>query len=184
MTGDHLPIRGLAVPGLNPSARAILMALDSSVLPSEPTTDTANCGTTCTADTATCSWPQGTTPSGSQPRRPSYICSGSEPHCRTSQHARLQPGAFAERPLCTDCLLRLLRTAHGSPCRATRYGRQSRRHPATTLASELHYRTALRTHCCCPPVHVWPGPSTLTTKENIATRTPNVYLSGHRFWWS
>lgn len=42
-------------------------------------------------ETANCWWPRTAPLFGSQPRRPSCVCSGLEPHCRTSRYARPQP---------------------------------------------------------------------------------------------
>ena len=68
-----------AVPGLGTSARAILMALGSSVLPS-----VINCWY---CSTAYCRRPVTAPPFGSRPR----CASAPEPHCRTSRCARPQP---------------------------------------------------------------------------------------------
>jgi hypothetical protein len=146
-----------AVPGLKASARAILMAPGSSVLPS--VINHLPSGDCVLLVMRTAQWPAIALLFGSQPRRPSCVCSGSEHHCRTSRCARPQP---TPSPRCCS-LTSLLGTAnctygychcgtaHGGPSslRATRSGRQSRRRPAATLASELHHRTVLRTATAC-----------------------------------
>lgn len=63
------------------------------------TRGTAYCGLLCTAGDAYCWWLGKRRAFGSRPRRPSGICSGSEPHCRTSRHARPQPTPFTGEPL-------------------------------------------------------------------------------------
>ena len=124
---------------------------------------TGNCCTAGTAYCLYCSWPDRAPRSGSQPRRPSCICSGLEPHCRTSRCARPQPTpsprccSLTSLPGTANCTYRgychciNCGTAGGGPLslRATRSGRQSRRRPATTLASELHHRTVLLTATSC-----------------------------------
>jgi hypothetical protein len=78
-----------AVPGFNASARAILMALGSSVLPSG--INHLLRGDCVLLVMRTTPWPRTAPLFGSQPRRPSCVCSGLEPHCRTSRCARPQP---------------------------------------------------------------------------------------------
>ncbi len=138
-----------AVPRLKTSARAILMALRSSVLPSG--NNHSSNGYCVLLVIRTAQRPVVAPLFGSQPRRPSCVCSGLEPHCRTSRCARPQPTPSPRLLLtdftagychCVNCV-----TARGGPLslRATRSGRQSRRRPATALASKLHHRTVLRT---------------------------------------
>lgn len=63
-----------------------------------------------------------------------------------------------------------------------RSGRQSRRRPATTLASELHHRTVLRTACTAARQFASAGPCLISaTRETITTPSPNVYSGRHRF---
>ncbi|MFG2424867.1 hypothetical protein ACGFWD_38350 [Streptomyces sp. NPDC048448] len=64
--------------------------------------------------------------------------------------------------------------------RATRSGGQPRRRPATTLASKLHHRTALRP-AARQFVSAGPLLSLWATRETIARRSPKVYSSQHRF---
>ena len=66
-----------AVPGLKASARAILMAPGSSVLPSGSITYQA--GTAYCRVLRPTQWPAVAPLFGSQPRRPSCVCSGLEP---------------------------------------------------------------------------------------------------------
>jgi hypothetical protein len=86
-----------AVPGFNASARAILMALGSSVLPSGiHHLLNGDCVLLVLLYCAplvmrTAQWPATAPLFGSQPRRPSCVCSGLEPHRRTSRCARPQP---------------------------------------------------------------------------------------------
>ena len=95
-----------AVPGFKMSARAILMALGSSVLPSG-----INClqvGYCALLVMRTAQRPVTAPLFGSQPRRPSCVCPGLEPHCRTSRCARPQP---TPSPRCCS-LTSLLGTAN------------------------------------------------------------------------
>jgi len=86
-----------AVPGFTTSARAILMALGSSVLPSGINhLLSGDCVLLVLLYCAllvmrTAQWPRTAPLFGSQPRRPSCVYSGLEPHCRTSRCARPQP---------------------------------------------------------------------------------------------
>jgi hypothetical protein len=68
------------------AARAILMASTSSV-------HSLIAGTALLRTTGDANywWPVTAPHFGSQPRRPSCVCSGLEPHCRTSRCARPQP---------------------------------------------------------------------------------------------
>ena len=86
-----------AVPGLSISARAILTASCSFVLSlwvqrlheALFPAGTAYCCVLLVMRTTR--WPEQAPLFGSQPRRPSCVCSGLEPHCRTSRCARPQP---------------------------------------------------------------------------------------------
>ena len=95
-----------AVPGLTISARAILMAPGPSVLPSG--IDHLPSGYCVLLVMRTAPWPAVAPLSGSQPRRLSCVCSGLEPHCRTSRCARPQP---TPSPRCCS-LTSLLGTAN------------------------------------------------------------------------
>ncbi len=57
---------------------------------------------------------------GSQPRRPYYVCSGLEPHYRTSRYARRSLTPFTEEPLVLRTAVLL--AAAPDPLRATRSG--------------------------------------------------------------
>jgi len=138
-----------AVPGLASSARAILMALDSSVLPSRSITCERELRTACTADTANCWWPYAAPPSGGRPRRPSCVCSGREPHCRISPARVRSPTPSPGVPLNTALLVlqpRQLRSCVWRPlATAGRPVRPSVPSPSyDNLASKLHHRTVLR----------------------------------------
>jgi hypothetical protein len=106
-----------AVPGLSHSARAILMARDSSVHPSGQHLlmglRTADCSVLRVMRTADGLGKRH--PFGSRPRRPSSICSGLEPHCRTSRHARPQPTPFTGEPLTATAVLLAAAPDHCGP---------------------------------------------------------------------
>lgn len=84
------------------SVRAILMAPIPPFIPRDQlltkwglhTAGTAGAAPLDTAGTANCvycMWPHQAPLFGSRPRRPSCVCSGLEPHCRTSRCARPRP---------------------------------------------------------------------------------------------
>jgi len=139
---------------------------------------------------ATCWWPATAPLFDSQPRRPSCVCSGLEPHCRTSRCARPQPTPSPR--CCSMTSLLVLRHCTCWYCswrplilRATRSGRQSRRRRATALASELHHRTVLRTALACTAARqfISAGPCSISaTRETITTTQANVYSGHHRFF--
>ena len=180
-----------AVPGLKTSARAILMAPGSSVLPSEPISLTE--GELHTADTAYCCWPAIAPLFDSQPRRLSCICPGLEPHCRTSRYARPQPTP-SPRVLLTD-FTAVLRTALAGTALAvlltTAPDHCGPPGPVVSLVAVLH-RSGFET----PPPHrpataltgtsarqfISAGPCSISvTRETITTPPPNVYSGRHRF---
>jgi len=139
----------------------------------------------------TAQWPVTAPLFGSQPRRPSCVCSGLEPHCRTSRCARPQPTPSPRccsptsllgtaNCTCGYCTCVNCGLAHGGPSalRATRSGRQPRRRPATTLASGLHHRTVLR-YCNCvllPGSSCLPGPADLGYERNHNHTTTQCLL--------
>ncbi len=97
-----------AVPGLNfhpgdpDGARLLRSSLGDQLL-------TAYCWYCWYCATAYCWWPASAPLFGSQPRCPSCVCSGLEPHCRTSRCARPQP---TPSPRCCSLLhCWVLRTA-------------------------------------------------------------------------
>jgi hypothetical protein len=122
-----------AVPGFKTSARAILMARGSSVLPSVINyLSNGDCVLLALLYCVllvmrTAQWPVIAPLFGSQPRRPSCVCSGLEPHCRTSRCARPQPTPSPRYCLLTsllgtaNCTYRYCHycvncgTAHGGP---------------------------------------------------------------------
>jgi hypothetical protein len=142
-----------AVPGLSVSARAILMMLSSSVLPSGIT----HCELR--------QWPFAGPLFGSQPRRPTCAFPDLEPHCRTSRCARPQPTPSPRYcPLnftavtCTCVpLLRFLRSCSWRPLITAGHPvRSSVPSPSCTssgFGTPLPHRPA---HCtcgyCCPAV--------------------------------
>ncbi len=144
-------------------------------------------------------WPLPAPPSGSRPPRPSCFCSGLEPRCRISRYARPQPAPLPRyRSLhfaaehCEPHLSSCCRTASNPAAgtwwplipRATRSGGQSRHRRTTSLASELHHRTVLRTApCvyCCPAVLVCRALLISATTETITASPSNVYSGRHRF---
>jgi hypothetical protein len=181
-----------AVPGLETSARAILMARAPPFFLGDqlPTMRILR-----TAGSANYWWPRTAPLFGSQPRRPSCTCSGLEPHCRT-------PGARARSR-------RLRRgAAHLLHCWVLRTALTC---TATAITAVL--LTAAPDHCghpvrssvpspSCdipgfgtPPPHrpanygyCWPAVrlcqallSLCATRETIATPAPNVYSGRHRF---
>ena len=181
------------------SARAILMAVNSSVsslwmnyLPDRDlrTADTANC---CYCELLVAS--KSTTLRQPAPSPVLHLLWLGTPLPNLSARAPAAD-AFAEELLRTALLIPLgtancsagvlRRSSRGGPSslRATRSGRQSRRRPTTSLASELHHRTVLRTaptcHACLA-VHLCRAVSISATRETIATAPPNVYLRRHRF---
>ena len=135
-----------AVPGPKTSTRAILMALGSSVLsPWMNYLSSENCVLLVAYHSATLRQPA--------PSPVLHLLWLRTPLPNLPARAPAAD-AFTEEPL-TNALL-VLRTAltelHLRYCSrrplitaGTRSGRQSRRRPATTLASELHHRTVLRT---------------------------------------
>lgn len=172
------------------SARAILMAPGSSVLSlwDQSLTYCWYCSPaySCVAREAPLF--------GSQPRRPSCVCSGLEPHCRTSRCARPQP---TPSPRCCS-LTSLLGTAHctywychcgyrswrplitaGHPVRSSAPSPSCNRSGSGTPPPHrpAHYNCVY----CCPPVRPCRALSISATRETITTPPPNVYSSQHRF---
>ena len=177
-----------SVPGLRTSARAILMAPGSSVLPSG--INHLLSGDCVLLVMRTAQWPATAPLSDSQPRCPSCVCSGLEPHCRTSRCARPQPtpsprycsltsllgtanctyGYCSRRPLITAG--RPVRSSVPSPsCNNPGFGTPPPHRPANCNC--VYY---------CPAVRVCQAlPSLWATRETITTPPPNVYSDGHRF---
>lgn len=173
-----------AVPGLKTSARAILMAPNSSVHSLiAGTAGDATCSVAC--HSATLRQPA--------PVRLSCICSGLEPHCRTSRCARPQPTPSPRYHSLTS----LLGTANCTYTTATAY---CSRRPLITAGHPV--RLSVPSPSCnnpgsgTPPPHrpahcnygllpgssCLPGPLSLwPTRETITTPLPNVYSSQHRF---
>src|SRR3954464_5322623 len=129
-------------------------------------------------------WPVTAPLFGSQPRRPSCICSGLEPHCRTSRCARPQPDAFTEVLLIPLRILLVLLKAAPDHCgppgpavSPVAVLQQSWLRNSTTAPScELQLRY------CCPAVHVCRAlPSVWATRETITTPPTNVYSDEDRF---
>lgn len=98
-----------------------------------------------------------------------------------------QPDAIYRGPTGTADCTYILRSCSRQPLRTAGHPvrGQSRRHPATTLASQLHHRTAIHPATAdnyCLAVHLCHALlSLLDTRETITTLHPNVYLSRHRF---
>jgi hypothetical protein len=161
LTGDHLTIDVLRYPGFEKPPRAILMASNSSVLPSLFVLF------------------------GSQPRQPSCHCSGLEPHCRTSRCARPQPTPSPR--YCSLIPLRILRVLlaaapdHcGPPGPAVSPVAVLQQHwlrnSTTAPSCELQLRY------CCPAVHVCRALlSFWATRETITMPLTNVYSDKDRF---
>lgn len=155
-------------------ARAILMVPRTSDFPLDGSL-TASCGG------ANCTWPVG-----------APLPQQAAPAGQAQSHTAVTLGARARsRRLhrgiahCVCCRRSEARRFRGSPwvMRAAWCGGQSRRLPATTLASELRPRTVLRTELryCCLAVRLCQPWSISATGKTITTTRPNVYCGGHRF---
>ncbi len=178
-----------AVPGLKASARAILMVLGSSVLPS-----VINCILLVLRNAQ---WPDPAPLFGSQPRCPSCVFSGLEPHCRTSRCARPQ---LTPSPRCCSLLhCWVLRTALTGT--ATAYCWYCSWRPLITAGHPVRSSVSSPScnnpgfgtppphrpaHCnfgyCCPAVRLCQALLSLwATRETITVPQPNVYSGRHRF---
>jgi hypothetical protein len=130
----------------------------------------------------TTQWPATAPLFGSQPRRPSCVCSGLEPHCRTSRYARPQP-----TPLPRYCsLTSLLRSCSRRPLIAAGHPlRSSVPSPSCNrsgFGTPPPHRPAYYNCVLLPGSSSLPGPAVrLATRETITTPPPNVYSGDHRF---
>jgi hypothetical protein len=157
--------------------------LRSSLLISYSPTETANCW-----------WPHTAPLFGSQPRRPSCVCSGLEPHCRTSRCARPQPTPSPRYCSLTSllgtanlhllalplryCSWRPLITA-GHPVRSSVPVAVLQplwlRNSTTAPPALLQLRTAARQFISAGPLLI------SATTETLTTPPTNVYCSEYRF---
>lgn len=182
-----------AVPGFNASARAILMALGSSVLPSG--INHLLSGDCVLLVMRTAQRPATAPLFGSQPRRPSCVCSGLEPHCRTSRCARPQPTPSPRYCSLTSSLLgtancnyeycpAVLLTAAPDHCGppgpvvspVAVLQQPWLRNSTTAPSCELQLRVLLPAVRVCQAL-----PPLWGTRETITTPPPNVYSGQHRF---
>lgn len=150
-----------AVPGARKAARAILMASNSSVLPSLFVLF------------------------GSQPRQPSCHCSGLEPHCRTSRCARPQPTPSPRyHSLIPLRVQRVLLAAAPEICGPPGpvVSSVAVLQPPWLRNSTTAPSCALQLRYCCPAVHVCRAlPPVWATRETITTSLTNVYSDKDRF---
>lgn len=119
--------------------------------------------------------------SDSQPRRPSCVCSGLEPHCRTSRCARPQPTPSPRYRSLTSLLILLRRPliTAGHPVRSP-VPSPSCNNPG--FETPPPNRPAHCNYVLLPGSSCLPGPAVLlATRETITTPPPNVYSSHHRF---
>lgn len=145
-------------------------------------------------ETVNCWWPRTAPLFGSQPRRPSCVCSGLEPHCRTSRCARPQLTPSPRYCSLTSllgtanlhllvlplrcCSWRPLITA-GHPVRSSvpspSCNRSGFRTPPPHRPANCNCGTAARQFISAGPLLI------SATRETITTPQTNVYFGWHRF---